>query len=297
MSKYKFNDYTLPGLPEGLNPITYPYQVIIHGTGVDDPANGFKFWLVGSGEAFTALNVDGTYCVAIKPYTVVHQFLYIRGEEEWVWEDKGTLVVEDMDSTTMENLLYYYFNPTNTEYIWCNEDIKDTSGNVVFEGSEPVLVEEDPEEPEEPAPTFDKRSFWLGVSLGLSGKGLPQSKQPTFYLYNGVKLPPLPEWDREMYPYAAIQDYTNSNSAGWRLYLVAGDAQYNYEGVIAKFGGESVLYSGYTMLVGEKTWKKAEEYQGASLLLNDRLMWSNFDVLNEDGSVYLAASEPVPVYE
>lgn len=173
MSKWKFNDYTLPGLPAEWNQITFPFGLIIRGTGVDDPANGFKFWLVCSGEEYTALNVDGTYCVAIKPYTVVHHFQYIRGEEDWVWVDRGTLVVDDMDSVTEENLLYYYFNPTRTEYIWCNESIKNTSNAVIFEGSDPILVEDDPE-PEEP--TFNKRSFWLGVALGLAGKGLPPIK-------------------------------------------------------------------------------------------------------------------------
>ena len=175
MSKYKFNDYTLPGLPAEWNQITFPFGLIIKGTGVDDPANGFKFWLVCSGEEYTALNVNGTYCVAIQPYTVVHQFLYIRGEEEWVWEDMGTLEVDKMDSYDEGNLLYYYFNPTKTEFVWCNEDIKNESNQVIFEGSEPVLVEDDPEEPEV-TETRDLRTYCLGIALELMKKALPISK-------------------------------------------------------------------------------------------------------------------------
>ena len=37
--------------------------------------------------------------------------------------------------------------------------------------------------------------------------------------------------------------------------------------------------------------------EGVMAELNDNLIWANFDVINADGSVFLHASEPVPVYE
>ena len=69
------------------------------------------------------------------------------------------------------------------------------------------------------------------------------------FLYNGVKLPALPEWDKEKYPYAAMN-----------------------------------LGANYGVL-----------YLLDNALMAKQFQWANFDILNEDGTLYLAASDPVPV--
>ena len=53
--------------------------------------------------------------------------------------------------------------------------------------------------------TEKMRSSVMGLILSLFSSPLPEvQKQPVAYLYNGVRLPKLPEWDRETYPYATI---------------------------------------------------------------------------------------------
>lgn len=176
MSKWKFNDYTLPGLPAEWNQITYPYAVIVCGKYLDEnPANAFTFRLVCSGEPYTALKVDGVDVIGIKPYTIVHHFRYYRSSEEWVWEDMGSIEVggEDWEIEGEGELLWCYFSPSKTEYIWCNEDIKNSSNQVIFEGSDPILVEDDPEP--EVTDTRDLRTYCLGIALELMKKALPIS--------------------------------------------------------------------------------------------------------------------------
>lgn len=45
----------------------------------------------------------------------------------------------------------------------------------------------------------------------------------------------------------------------------------------------------------DDSWDELTE--GSNVELRQPLVWTGFDVLNEDGTVYVAASEPIPVYE
>lgn len=133
--------------------------------------------------------------------------------------------------------------------------------------------------------------FQLGQSVRrMMGKGAEK------YSYNGVVLPKLPEWDKETYPYAYI-----SWSVGMQVYYLRCFAS---EMVLTKNGesmitptDESVAYQAfYTRKNGSKWIDSAEgEWDGGNTFsLPD---WTNADILNEDGSVFLKATEPVPVYE
>ena len=51
---------------------------------------------------------------------------------------------------------------------------------------------------------FDLKSWIAGYVLGRAGIPLPFAATPGAYLYNGWKLPPLPRWDRAVYPWALI---------------------------------------------------------------------------------------------
>lgn len=151
----------------------------------------------------------------------------------------------------------------------------------------------------------DIRSWRTGFELGLAGFAYPYAKprEPTAYLYNGVRLPALPEWDRVKYPYAFIYKryspvsrayvcdlvalpevaYAYMSSGGWAVYV--GDVDRLGWRVIADSAGN---FSTEWQLL-ETAWNGYVAPPG--------LTWANFGVLNEDGTVYLAASEPVPVYE
>ena len=54
--------------------------------------------------------------------------------------------------------------------------------------------------------TDKMRDFVKGLALGLTGAPLPYTgtAEPVAYLYNGYRLPPLPNRDKAQYPYATI---------------------------------------------------------------------------------------------
>ena len=153
------------------------------------------------------------------------------------------------------------------------------------------------------------RGFHLGKAFrsnllrAVAGKG-----EPVAYLYNGVRLPPLPEWDKEKYPYAWIRGIEDSD----------GNTRY-----LLRVGSEAITFKN-TMIYVE--WKKYDVYSQTGeghtyegLYPEDRewvisqedvwfdnyfkvegfiFSWVNHDVINEDdGTVYQYATDPIPVYE
>ena len=159
--------------------------------------------------------------------------------------------------------------------------------------------------------TWDSRSFWIGVALGLCGKPLHfVQREPVAYLYNGVRLPKLPEWDKMAYPYAFIREhesnimgshfrdatlyvlpkveYLEADNGNWCVSLKNG---YRASYILVSLTGEATEYD-----YDGKEWSVFEDGTGFGAVITD-FDWANFDVLNEDGSTYLATSDPVPVYE
>lgn len=153
----------------------------------------------------------------------------------------------------------------------------------------------------------DPKSWRAGFELGLAGFSFPYSKprKPTAYLYNGIRLPALPEWDREKYPYAVI-----SNADGWggcRLFVLTTISNHHVKLVTTVSGVTELRYfygvgCRYVQCIcDEKTgmWSsfgdEVEVFFEASHF--SLPIWANFDLLNEDGTVNVATSDPVPVYE
>ena len=46
-----------------------------------------------------------------------------------------------------------------------------------------------------------------------------------------------------------------------------------------------------------KEWEAIEDTSSFFGIVTSEIDWANFDVLNEDGTLCLAASEPIPIYE
>ena len=131
------------------------------------------------------------------------------------------------------------------------------------------------------------RSSVMGLILGQFSSPLPEvQKEPVAYLYNGVRLPKLPEWDKETYPYAYILDAESV------YYLSLRDSQ---KTVIT--GGNVVDYSDKHQAVNGE-WVLSDESQNVG-----KVIWANYDVYYSDsaeevgGTLYLAASDPIPAYE
>ena len=144
---------------------------------------------------------------------------------------------------------------------------------------------------------------------------VPVYAEPVAYLYNGVELPALPEWNKEAYPYAVIARIgVASSSYKYTLRLFSN---------AYTTSGTSVLYSFYEMTAdigktwlacscpyidlgdGTFVWGEISEHQivdadadGISdAVLVGMPIWSDFDLTANGGTVWLEASDPVPVYE
>ena len=132
------------------------------------------------------------------------------------------------------------------------------------------------------------------------------------YLYNGWELPPLPEWDKSKYPYAAISVwYSSKLTAPWTiaslylsdvpLYIKKGWLVFETQNAIPKSNGSIICYKWDSLGIetGSVEFTRCTE-KDATLVADDMLGfgidWANYDVLNyENDSVVVAVSTPVPV--
>lgn len=181
---------------------------------------------------------------------------------------------------------------------------------------------------EEAEPTANagklRRSFWKGFVSALTaaaGHGAPDGvlissdgyiltdcnglylcvkKQPVACLFNGVELLPLPEWDEETYPYAAIT-YRSSG-----VYYLSVYKSINYYETSGFFGAKSHWFGGNaenTSLVftlGADGWTQQANTKWSISVdrdsSGDDLIWVNFDLMYSDDTLYMGASDPVPIY-
>ena len=130
------------------------------------------------------------------------------------------------------------------------------------------------------------KSCVKGLMMGCCSRPFPLSakKEPVAYLYNGVRLPALPEWDKETYPYALIHhEFSNDY---YRLCLCDKPLKYTNP-------------YGTTTMVGNDTGTNRIGYQlepygweSSDALLNyniidvfgrtvGEIVWSNYDIINE----------------
>lgn len=110
------------------------------------------------------------------------------------------------------------------------------------------------------------------------------------YLYNGVELPALPVVDGCQYMY--IFPVTNS----YYCHITAKARHYLKNGVICRL--EDTMGCCYSAKSGGTEWGVIGGGLGTMVASNNATIsapiWSNHDIYNEDGTLYLAASEPVP---
>ena len=131
------------------------------------------------------------------------------------------------------------------------------------------------------------------------------------WMYNEVLLPPFPVagWDRETYPYLHL--YVDVNSGLWTLYAQSKKFQY---GEFTLNNG-SYYYTAYAVYEPEEpciyqrircvdgawsVWEAVEKTHSISYKLYTYTdpIWSNYDLeYTADGTLFLEASKPVPVYQ
>lgn len=154
------------------------------------------------------------------------------------------------------------------------------------------------------------RSFVKGLIMGQFGSPLPMAeKEPVAYLYNGVRLPALPEWDRETYPYAVIVYFPSDKNCKLCVFGEKGyyNPAYDSPGTavweVIQFQNAITRITYYDYYDKDPPYFKLKSTSDSDIVSlvqtpgREYLLWSNYDIPNEDGSLYFAASDPIPVYE
>lgn len=109
------------------------------------------------------------------------------------------------------------------------------------------------------------------------------------YKYNGIRLPKLPEYNTEAYPYALIQ--RTKNDMGYTVYLRYSNQPFflNTNTVTNTDGAEHFMRT----LSDDKTaWGDETVSDVATLTLpSDTVVWCNVDIMDNLGELFLAASK------
>ena len=124
----------------------------------------------------------------------------------------------------------------------------------------------------------------------------PAAASDPLYLYGGVALPPFPaEWDRETYPYALI-DATRSHKYRLAVFksisYYSGVLGFNYCGTQEE--GTALVFESRA---GETIWSQLENTKFSVSVdhyspTGQRAIWTNFDLMYSDNTLYVGASEP-----
>ncbi len=125
------------------------------------------------------------------------------------------------------------------------------------------------------------------------------------YLYNGVKLPALPEWDKETYPYALI---TVDGLYGWYiLHVFKRFTAYKHHPSVVDTpqwftldeNADCDSAGGYLQAFCKKGYDEWGELKSD---LSDpttdfipNIIWASVDIRDYNNALYLSASDPVPV--
>lgn len=148
----------------------------------------------------------------------------------------------------------------------------------------------------------------VGVRLRLLRGGSASAPTPVAYLYNGVRLPGLPDAVNNGFSNAIMQIMSRISGqevASLTLYDFIPYVEYNDSGLgsWSAYGVGTRKYYEYNYETKEWEWDadytstEEDNWAGGLLFGWGESFWSNFDVCLKDGTVKTAASEPIPVYE
>lgn len=291
MANCLYNGVLLPELPV----LEYPYASLSVSIGGDEKPN-YGALVISS----VPLNIR---------YAAVWSYIATVDGKAFVYRltsSDGTFATNtlawEIESEKTYNAGDIVYSLTLAGKWWSNHDLYTTDGNLYLAASEPVPIV---------SVNLHGESFLKGLEIGrlLKARRFPVAQTPeppvpedpaAYYLYNGVRLPALPEWDKETYPYAAIV-YAGKDTPISMCALMPSSPVYNSSENMLVWGESSPL------IVFDPTGVSGSVYEewtqvgtGVSLILESPsyVLWSNADILNAtDSTVYLAASDPVPVYE
>lgn len=128
-----------------------------------------------------------------------------------------------------------------------------------------------------------------------------QQMQDTDWLYNGERMPPLPDWDRETYPYAFIvyRFGTNMVKGFPYLYCVKSVSYTTTDsgGYAIRVPSTSLVYV-TNKAGGGDSWESATVPDNINnMQVLTKLAWANFDVQAADGTTLMAGSQALVISE
>lgn len=256
---YLYNGVQLPGLPKTDLPYAYISKL---------STDGYSYSLRISAEKHEVTSTG-------------HSSISIGGEN-YVLRDNGT----EWESTTNTLLVTGIVEWANFDVLY-NSAQGNLAGTLYLSASNPVPVGK---------PITDPLSFAMGWQLGQRLR----MRELIGYSYNGVVLPALPEWDKSKYPYAFIFPsvlFGIVSAIDFRIYVSSKPIHYNG----SYMESDETVSLGYaTVKTSDALWGELSYTENESFKLStigSYITWANYDIQNSDGSVFLAASEPVPVYE
>jgi hypothetical protein len=162
---------------------------------------------------------------------------------------------------------------------------------------------------------MSKATFQAGLAAGIvSGMRFPMvverpKKASSWYVYGGIPLPPLIEWNPSEWPYAIIFRQEVNGETYYSLTLLKKRPEYgtSYDGTTTVFiyftKGETFYARRYlTNLDYTDKWvymdditEPNNDYDGHWVYV-DGVLWTNTDIANTDsGGVYLAKFDPIPL--
>lgn len=133
-------------------------------------------------------------------------------------------------------------------------------------------------------------NYKLAFALGLIPPGVV-GREPVAYLYNGVVLPKLPKVPAG-FEYATILCMDTTSLGGGKAYFL------NYSTERPTAASVSAPRFEYQFSSGTNTWiENGEKDESTGITTFVDWLWTNTDILNTDGTVRLAATVPIPVYD
>ena len=235
-------------------------------------------------------NGDKTGLLYKPPYVILTPFVAVSNA---IAVCKGE-VYTDYDSQTdgLEN--WEVFDETGEYIVHAEVDM----GVVTHLSTTPYwasLIAYTPATTEEPTKAItDPVSFSIGYQIGCRLRA-QRGKKIVGYSYNGTVLPALPQWDKEKYPYAFIIGL----STGYQFIVcdnpITHKKPFNLSYYVVNLNGNGGSFD----LENDEwvLWRMDEAVSKYYPVDDITFLWANHDVINEtDGTTYLEASEPVPVY-
>lgn len=267
--KYLYNGVELPDINSVLSQYPqYPYVLVLHSETIEY----YHLLCISTNQCDTVNGFGGKW---VTSNGVGIAFLLENGE--WIRK------------YDFENRSWAH----TTKVIWTshdilNDDSSDDSGIYLAASPNPVPVED----------TFTK-GYLVGAELRRK-RVLPEAEETATMLYNGVELPNINTvWtNKETYPYALVIQ----NPGKYTMLFVAHEfgsvyTDTNPSGSSYRAYPIKAPYAWYQLSTTGWSFLSTKDTDSSYKIAGYPPVWSSFDLLNEDGSVYLAASEPAPVYE